>query len=262
MSKKFFVVNVFSFETKMIVEILKRNGKEFITIENEERRASDQVAEKIENAVKNKKEIILVGLEPEKGEWKRCYGDAPMKIVDYKTEDKKEKSLIKRIETILKTDILTDFDRILASGMEDYIPGMQNMAEKLGMSEATKTKMIKNIQRGRALFCDGIDKKALEDAEKAVKARKEVNGLTVIEYDHENNRPVMDLLWADYTHLLIKNKNKNEGVLFTPNYDLVREVQASCEEAWTTKREDSTKYRILSNHLTEMEGAVMRYFTR
>ena len=260
--KKLFVVNVFSFETKMITEILKRNGKEFIAIENEERRASDQVAEKIENAVRNKKEIILVGLEPEKGEWKRCYGDAPMRVINYKTEDKKERSLIKRVETILKTDILTNFERMVAAGMEDCIPGMIDAAEKLNMSEKQKTKMIKNIQRGRALFCDEIDKKALKDAEIAVKNRKEVNGLTVIEYNHSNNRFVMDLLWADYSHLFIKNKNKNEGVLFTPNYDLVREVQVSCEEAWTTKREDSTKHRVFSYYLDEMEDAVMRYFTR
>lgn len=260
--KKLFVVNVFSFETKMITEILKRNGKEFITIENEERRASDQIAEKINKAVRQKKEIIIVGCEPERGEWQRCYGSAPMRIIDYKTEDGKEKSIIKKIEKILKEDILTDFERMVAAGMEDYIPGMQNEADRLGMSEITKTKMIKNVQRGRALFCDGIDKKALKDAEKAVKVRKEVNGLTVVEYNHKNNRPVMDLLWADYEHLLVKNKKQNKGVLFTPNYDLVQEVHASGGETWTSRREDSTKYRVLSDNLSGMEDAVMRYFTR
>ena len=160
----------------------------------------------------------------------------------------------------MKKDILTDFERVLASGMEDYIPGMTNEADRLGMSEKTKQKVIKNIQRGRALFCDGIDKKALEDAEKAVNGRKEVGPLTVVEYDHKNNRPVMDLLWAKYEHLLVKNKKENKGVLFTPNYDLVQEVQASGGETWTTKREDSTKYRVFSNHLAEAEGAIMRYF--
>lgn len=259
--KKLFVVNVFSFETKMITEILKRNGKEFITIENEERRASDQIAEKINKAVRQKKEIIIVGCEPERGEWQRCYGSAPMRIIDYKTENGKEKSIIKKIEKILKEDILTDFERMVAAGMEDYIPGMQNEADRLGMSEITKTKMIKNVQRGRALFCDGIDKKALKDAEKAVGVRKGVNGLTVVEYDYDNNRPVMDLLWADYNNLLIKNKKTNKGVLFTPNYDLVQVVQTSVEETWTTRREGSTKYRVFSDHLTEMEAVVNRYFT-
>ncbi len=257
---KFFVVHVFSFETKMIVEILKRNGKEFVIMK--ERRMSDQADIKVKKAIKNKKEIILVGLEPEKGEWRRCYGNAPMRIVDYKTENEKEKSIIRKIEKILKEDILTDFERILASGMEDYIPGMQNEADRLGMSEKTKQKVIKNIQRGRALFCDGIDKKALKDAEKAVEARKGVNGLTVVEYNHSNNRFVMDLLWASYDNLLIKNKKTNKGVLFTPDYDLVQVVQVSGGETWTTKREDSTRYRVLSDHLAEMEAAVSRYFTR
>lgn len=257
---KFFVVNVFSFETEMITKILKRNGKEFMIIK--ERRMSDQADIKIKKAIQNKKEIILVGLEPEKGEWKRCYGDVPMRIIDYKTEDKKERSLIKRIETILKKDVLTDFERVLAAGMENYIPGMADEAERLNMSEKQKNKTIKNIQRGRALFCDGIDRKALEDAEKAIAARKEVNGLTVVEYNYGNNRFVMDLLWNRYNNLFIKNKKENKGVLFTPDYDLVQVVQVSGGETWTTKREDSTRYRVLSDHLGGMESAVMRYFTR
>ena len=255
---KFFVVNVFSFETEMITKILKRNGKEFMIIK--ERRMSDQADIKIKKAIQNKKEIILVGLEPEKGEWKRCYGDVPMRIIDYKTEDKKERSLIKRIETILKKDVLTDFERVLAAGMENYIPGMADEAERLNMSEKQKNKTIKNIQRGRALFCDGIDRKALEDAEKAIAARKEVNGLTVVEYNYGNNRFVMDLLWNRYNNLFIKNKKENKGVLFTPDYDLVQVVQVSGGETWTTKREDSTRYRVLSDHLGGMEEAVKRYF--
>lgn len=257
---KFFVVAINSFETKMVAEILKRNNKQFITIKED--RVSDQTIEKIDKEVRNKKEIIIVGCDLDKSEWRRCYGNAPMQNINYETEDEKEKSIIRKIEKILKEDILTDFERVLASGMEDYIPGMMNEAEKLGMSEKTKNKMIKNIQRGRALFFDEIDKKALKDAEKAVNGRKEVGPLTVVEYNHSNNRFVMDLLWAKYEHLLVKNKNKNQGVLFTPNYDLVEVVQASCETTWTTKREDSTKYRVFSDYLSEMESAVMRYFTR
>lgn len=257
---KFFVVAVNSFETKMVVEILRRNNKEYILIKED--RISDQNIEKIEKAIKKQKEIIFMGLEFEVSEWRRYYGSAPIKIVDYKTEDKKEKSIIRKIEKILKEDILTDFERVLAAGMEDYIPGMLDEAERLNMSEKQKNKTIKNIQRGRALFFDEIDKKALKDAEKAVNGRKEVGPLTVVEYNHSNNRPVMDLLWADYEHLLVKNKKQNKGVLFTPNYDLVQEVHASGGETWTSRREDSTKYRVLSDNLSGMEDAVMRYFTR
>lgn len=257
---KLFVVAVNSFETKMIVEILKRNNKQFIAIK--EGRVSDQTNKKIEKAVENKKEIIIVGCDLDKSEWQRCYGNAPMRNINYRTEDEKEKSLIKRIEAILKTDILTDFDRMIAAGMEDYIPGMTSEADRLGMSEKTKNKMIQNVQRGRALFCDGINKEALKDAEKAVKSRKEVGPLTVVEYDHKNNRPVMALLWASYDNLLIKNKKEGTAILFTPDYDLVQVVQVSGGETWTTKREESTKYRVFSDHLTEVEEAVMRYFTR
>lgn len=258
--KKFFVVAVGSFELKMVTEILKRNNKEFVTLKED--RASDQISKKIEKAIKQKKEIVIIGCEPEKGEWQRCYKNVPMRIVDYKTENEKEKSIIRKIEKILKEDILTDFDRMIAAGMEDYIPGMTSEADRLGMSEKTKNKMIQNVQRGRALFCDGINKEALKDAEKAVKSRKEVGPLTVVEYDHKNNRPVMDLLWASYDNLLIKNKKEGTAILFTPDYNLVEVVQASGGETWTTRREESTKYRLFSKNLAEVESAVMRYFTR
>lgn len=260
--KKVFIVLADDFEAKIVTKILKRNNKETILIKDAGR-ISDQASTKIEKAIENKKELIFVGWEPEKGEWARYFGEnaAPKyKVVTYKGGEN-EKSIIEKIEIILKKDILNDFERIVAGGVKDYIPGMQDVAEKLNISEKQKQKAIKNILRGSALY-RGNTKKALKDAEKAVKGRREVSGLTVVEYDYENNGPIMDLLWASYDNLLIKNKNKNKGVLFTQNYDLVQEVQASVKETWTTKREDSTRYRVFSDHLDEMEGAVKCYFTR
>ena len=61
--KKFFIVEVNSFETKIVTEMLERNNKEFVVIKKGE--ANDQTNKKIEKAIKNKKEIIFVGCEPE-----------------------------------------------------------------------------------------------------------------------------------------------------------------------------------------------------
>lgn len=256
---KFFVVLADDFEAKIVVKILERNNKKFTTI-GEEERISDQVDKKIKKAVENKNELVFVGWAPERGEWNRYFGtNAPKyKIITYKG-NKNEKSIIEKIEKIIKDDILTDFERVVAAGVKDYIPGMVNEAEKLGISEKQKQKAIKNILRGSALY-KGANRKALEDAEKAVEARKEVGFLTVIEYDYSNNGPVMDLLWNQYEHLLIKNRKEGTAILFTPDYELCKAVQASGGETWTTKREESTKYRLFSNHLAEAEGAVMRYF--
>ena len=255
---RLFVVAVETFELKVVANVLKRNNKKYITIKEGER-FSDQVDIEIKKAIKNKKELIFVGCEPEKGEWRRYFGeDAPKyKVITYRTY--KEKSILKRIETLLKKDILNNFEQVVAGGVDDYIPGMMTVAEELGMSEKTKNKAIKNILRGKALY-NGADRKALKDAKKAVETRKEVGFLTVIEYDYSNNGPVMDLLWNQYEHLLIKNRKEGTVILFTPDYELCKAVQASGGETWTTKREESTKYRLFSNHLAEAEGAVMCYF--
>ena len=258
---KFFVVLADDFEAKIVVKILERNNKKFATI-GEEERISDQVDKKIKKAVENKNELVFVGWEPERGEWNRYFGpDTPKyKIITYKG-GKNEKSIIEKIEKIIKDDILTDFERVVAAGVKDYIPGMVDEAEKLGISEKQKQKAIKNILRGSALY-RGNTKKALKDAEIAINNRKEVGELTIVDYDYSNNGPIMNLLWDRYKHLLIKNKKEGTAILFTPNYDLVQVVQASGGETWTTKREESTKYRLFSNHLAEAESAIMHYFTR
>ena len=54
--EKLFVVEVNSFETKMTVNMLKRNNKQCIIAKGES--FSDQVAEKIKNAIKTNKQIM------------------------------------------------------------------------------------------------------------------------------------------------------------------------------------------------------------
>lgn len=162
---KFFVVLADDFETKIVVKILKRNNKNFIIIKEGE--ASDQASKKIEKEIKNKKEIIFVGCEPDKEAWARHFnGDSPKyKVITYKG-NKKEKSTIEKIETILKKDILNGFERIVAGGVKDYIPGMQDVAEKLNISEKQKQKAIKNILRG-SILSKGISRQILKDVVEA-----------------------------------------------------------------------------------------------
>lgn len=162
---KFFVVLADDFETKIITQILKRNNKKYITVDEGE--ISDQASKKIENAVKNKNQIICVGCEPDKEAWARHFcGDSPKyKVITYKG-NKNEKSVIEKIEKIIKNDILTDFERVVAAGVKDYIPGMVDEAEKLGISEKQKQKAIKNILRG-SILSRGISRQVLKDAVEA-----------------------------------------------------------------------------------------------
>ena len=259
MSKKFFVVMVDSFETKVITQILKRNNKKYITIDEGE--ISDQVLTKIENAVKNKNQIICVGCEPEDKEWFEYFGpDAPKcKVINHKNNGK-ERSMIKQIESILKKDILYDFERVVAGGIDARVPGMTAVAEKLGMSDHQKQKVIRTILSGDVLYkYKGMNKKALKDAEKAVRNRMGGGYLAVVDYDYSDVAPIADLMEGDvckYDHIFIRNKKEDRGVLLTPNYDLVKAVQSSLEEDWTTKKEEM-RYQ-LSSKLKELDRAISR----
>lgn len=259
--EKLFVVEVNSFETKMIVNMLKRNNKQCIIAKGES--FSDQTVEKIKNAIKTKKQIIFVGFEPAKGEWFEYFGeDAPeYKTIIYKHGG--ELSLLKRVAEIVAKDVLNDLEKIVAGGVEayyDHIPNMESMAGHLGYPEKTATRLAKNILKGTALY-DGISKKAWNDAEEAIKNKKEVGKLTVVEYNYGDYGPIIDLAYGYYNNLLIINKKGKGGLVLTYNYDLVQVVQASAEETWTYRRDGRSSYRVtFSGHLDRVESAIMRYF--
>ena len=261
--EKLFIVEINSFETKMIANMLKRNNKKYEIARGES--FSDQIAEKIKNAIKTKKEIIFVGFEPAKGEWVEYFGeDAPKyKAIVYKHEYRGERSLLKRAAEIVAQDILSDLEKIVAEGVEtsyDYVPSMESMAGHLGYPEKTATRIAKNILKGTALY-DGISKEAWKDAELAIQNKKEIGKLTVVEYDHEDYDPVVNLAYGQYYNLLILNRKEGEGILYTHNYDLVQAVQALGGETWTYRRDGRSKYRVtISGHLSEVEEAVKRYF--
>lgn len=263
--EKLFVVEVNSFETKMTVNMLKRNNKQCIIAKGES--FSDQTVEKIKNAIKTKKQIIFVGFEPAKGEWIEYFGeDAPeYKTITYNYEyyRGREKSILKRVAEVVAQDVMDDFEKIVVEGVEayyDHIPNMESMASHLGHPEKTATRIAKNILKGTALY-NGISKEAWKDAELAIQNKKEIGKLTVVEYDHEDYDPVVNLAYGQYYNLLILNRKEGEGILYTHNYDLVQAVQALGGETWTYRRDGRSKYRVtISGHLSEVEEAVKRYF--
>lgn len=258
--EKLFIVEINSFETKMIANMLKRNNKKYEIARGES--FSDQIAEKIKNAIKTKKEIIFVGFEPAKGEWVEYFGeDAPKyKAIVYKHEYRGERSLLKRVAEIVANDVCNDLEKIVAEGIEahEYIPRMESMASHLGHQKSTK--IVKNVLKGTALY-DGISKEAWKDAELAIQNKKEIGDLTVVEYSHEDYDPIVDLAYGQYYNLLILNRKEGEGVLYTHNSDLVEVVQASGGETWTYRRDGYSRYRVtFSDHLDRVEKAVTRFF--
>ena len=260
--EKLFIVEVNSFETKMIVNMLKRNNKQCIIAKGES--FSDQLSKEIEKAIKKQKQIIFVGFEPAKGEWVEYFGeDAPeYKTITYKYEyyRGREKSILKRVAEIVANDVLNDLEKIVAEGIEahEYIPRMESMAGHLGHQKSTK--IVKNVLKGTALY-DGISKEAWKDAELAIQNKKEMGDLIVVEYSHEDYDPIVDLAYGQYHHLLILNRKEDKGVLYTHNSDLVEVVQASGGETWTYRRDGYSRYRVtFSDHLDRVEEAVKRYF--
>ena len=263
--EKYFIVAIDSFESKVIVDILDRNNKQYASFIDRHGVLDDFAIREIKEN-KGKEEIVLVNFKPEDSEaWEEFMDGDPYRIVAYENkEDKNEDTLIEKIKKIIEEDILTDFQEIVSLGARDYISGMSLMARELGYSEKQKEKVIKNILKGKALY-RGNSKKAWKDAEIAVKNQKwkEIRGahLIVVDYDYDDYTPIVDLVSGQYHDLLIQNKKDNRGVFFTADSDLVQVVQQVVDgDCWTSRPEKKgRRYRILLDTLEGVEEAVIRY---
>lgn len=263
--EKYFIVAIDSFESKVIVDILERNSKNYAWYIDRHGVLDDFVIKEIQEN-KGKEEIVLVNFKPEDTEaWESFMDGDPYRIVAYEDkENKEEDTLIEKIKNIITEDILTDFQEIVSLGARDYISGMALMARELGYSEKQKEKFIKNILKGKALY-RGNSRKAWKDAEEAVKNQKwrEIRGVhfIAVDYDYDDYTPVVDLVSGQYHDLLIQNKKDNRGVFFTADDDLVRIIQEVVDgDCWTSRPEKKgRRYRILLDTLEGVEEAVTRY---
>lgn len=263
--EKYFIVAVNSFESKVVVDVLERNNKNYAWFIDRHGVLDDFVKKEIEEN-KYYEEIILVNFKPEEGEdWEELIGDAPYRVVAYEDkENKEEGTLIEKVKNLIEEDILTDFQEIVSLGARDYIPGMALMARELGYSEKQKDKVIKNILKGKALY-RGNSKQAWADAEKAAKNQrwKEIRGVhfIAVDYDYDDYTPIVDLVSGQYHDLLIQNKKEGRGVFFTADDDLVKVIQEVVDgDCWTSRPEKKgRRYRILLDTLEGVEEAIVRY---
>jgi hypothetical protein len=252
--KKIFIVSVDSFELKIVTEMLKRNNKDFVAIKKGE--INDQAIKKVEKAIKNKKELIFVGCEPE------YFGEniPKYKVITYKSKTKEEKTILKRAAEVVAQDVLDDFEKVVAKSARSSTPSIWIAAGKLGYSRSQEEKIAEDILKGRALYKGG-SRKAWKDANKAMKNKKKMGRfVTVVEYDHRDYDTIVSLAYGQCCNLLILNKNIDEGMLVTYEHDLAETVQASSSETWT--QINYSEYRVIFKNIDQVKGAVMRYHSR
>lgn len=264
--EKYFIVAVDSFESKVVVDVLERNNKNYAWFIDRHGVLDDFAIKEIKEN-KGYEEIILVNFKPENmEEWDNFMDGDPYRIVAYENKENKkdEETLIEKVKNIIEEDILTGFQEIVSLGARDYIPGMSLMARELGYSEKQKEKVIKNILKGKALY-RGVSKKAWADAEKAAKNQKwrEIRGVhfIAVDYDYDDYTPVVDLVSGQYHDLLIQNKKDGRGVFFTVDSELVELVQQVVDgDCWTSRPEKKgRRYRILLDTLEGVEETIIRY---
>lgn len=202
-NKRLWVTPNNDLEAKTIIEMLKRNGEEFLVTGQDWGASWDKLEEelkaKIEEAKKEQKTVYGVELQ----------GDSKGAInVDhhiYGEDDRSNPdSSIEQVGKILGVGLSID-EQFVSANDKGYIPAMEELGAELGLSEEDSQEIIANIRmRDRAM--QGITPEQEAQAQEAVeKLGKIAEKREYIQLDlpHSRTATVTDRLYGKYDNLLI-----------------------------------------------------------
>lgn len=190
-------------EAKAIIEMLEREGEEYIVTgqawgaswENLE----EEIKQKIEKAKRSKIEVYGVELQGNK--------DGVINIDHhiYGEDDRSnEKSSLEQVADILKVELTLD-EQFVSANDKGYIPEMEKLGRKLGISKEDLKEIISNI-RMRDREMQGVTIEQEIQAQEAVEELGDISekrDYISIDLPHSKTSTVTDRLYGKYDNLLI-----------------------------------------------------------
>ena len=190
-------------EAKAIIEMLEREGEEYIVTgqawgaswENLE----EEIKQKIEKAKRSKIEVYGVELQGNK--------DGVINIDHhiYGEDDRSnEKSSLEQVADILKVELTLD-EQFVSANDKGYIPEMEKLGRKLGISKEDLKEIISNI-RMRDREMQGVTIEQEIQAQGAVEELGDISekrDYISIDLPHSKTSTVTDRLYGKYDNLLI-----------------------------------------------------------
>lgn len=198
MSEKVFVLPKNDLEAVEIAKLLKDNGfeegKDFFITEQ----AWGASWEGLEDDIKEKLAATnaqIYGVE--------LAGNNPYNAinVDHHNDRASEKSSIEQVAEIIGVELTTE-QKFVAANDSKFIPGMMELADKLGMDKSSADAMIAAI-RAKDRAAQGITQEQEKQAEEALANIEHKNGYDVVHLAHGKCATVTDRLYGQYENLLI-----------------------------------------------------------
>lgn len=204
---KIWIVPNNDLEAKTIIDMLERNGEEYIVTsqawgaswENLE----PEIKEKIEKAKEDGKEILGVELQ---GNSKGA------KNIDhhiyYEDDRSNPKSSIEQVAEILGVELTLD-EQFISANDKGYIPAMEKLGAELGIPQEDLKEIIANI-RMRDREMQGVTLEQEAQAQEAVGRLgeiKEKRKYIQLDLPHSKTSTVTDRLYGKYENLLITSED-------------------------------------------------------
>lgn len=190
-------------EAKSIIEMLERNGEEFLVTGQEWGASWDNLEKEIKEAIESAKEQgkQVYGVE--------LQGDSNGAInVDhhiYGEDDRTNpKSSIEQVSEILGVELTLD-EQFISANDKGYIPAMENLGVELGINAEDLQEIIANI-RMRDREMQGV---TLEQEEQAQEVVEKLGRITEkreyiqLDLPHSKTSTITDRLYGKYDNLLI-----------------------------------------------------------
>lgn len=190
-------------EAKAIIEMLEREGEEYLITGQALGASWDNLEEEIKEKIveARKKGITIYGVELQGKE----EGTINIDHHIYGDDDRSNpKSSLEQVSEVLGVELSID-ERFISANDKGYIPEMERLGRELGISEEDLQEIISNI-RMRDRQMQGVTTEQEEQAEEAVNDLGEITErrrYISIELPHSKTSTVTDRLYGKYDNLLI-----------------------------------------------------------
>lgn len=230
--ERLWVVPSNDLEAKTIIEMLERNGENYIVTGQTWGASWDGLEDEIKSGIKEAKQAgkKIYGVEL-KGYPEGCFNidhhiyydatyDTGVSTMDYKTgkqavdwkgtplftdDRSNSKSSIEQVAEILGVELTID-EKFVAANDKGFIPAMEELGEELGIAKEDLQEIISNI-RMRERVIQKITMEQEAQAEEAVAALGEIDKkqeyILVDNLPHSKAATITDRLYGKYENLLI-----------------------------------------------------------
>ena len=228
-------------ESVAIVELCKRARVKCLVTNQAWGASWEALEEGIKEKIISSENTLFYGVELQGEAPSHCvnvdhhfytYSDAtdPSLPSNWSVDDRRSpKSSIEQVADLLKVSLNVS-EMFISENDKNFIPGMEKLGVKLGLSKAVTALLIQET-RSKDRAAQGITPEQEKIAEEAIVHREVIGDLTVVTMSHSKCATVTDRLYGQYKNLLVYTPG--EEINFYGDWASVEELGLAIPGGWS-----------------------------